>query len=487
MTLAQVLSILFIIVDYGIKIVAIGVVPENRRPSSSSAWLLIILLLPVVGLPLFFLIGSPYVRGRRNKIQVQANERLELGNQERTTLPQGVEASPEITSLISLNRRLTALPCVTGVNEGLFGDAREYYAAMTEAVRGAKSFVHVEIYIMAWDETTHDFFNALREAVERGVSVKLLMDHLGSRGYPGWKDFKRRLTNAGINWHLMMPIDPLRGRWRRPDLRNHRKLMIVDGTTAFMGSHNLIDPTYDSAKNAEIGREWHDLSMQLSGNIVSLVQSVFAVDWYSETGETLTADEHFVRVPDPELGGPVNAMQIVPSGPGFLTEPNLRLFTSLIYLATTKIAITSPYFVPDEPLLNAITSAAYRGVRVDLFVGEKADQFMVGHAQRSYYRALLEAGVHIYMYPAPSVLHAKYLTIDDEVGVIGSSNLDFRSFYLDYEVSLMGFGGDLVASLQANDARYRELSKELTLQEWLEQPWYARYVDNVMRLTSALQ
>ena len=180
-------------------------------------------------------------------------------------------------------------------------------------------------------------------------------------------------------------------------------------------------------------------------------------------------------------------MQIVPSGPGFLTEPNLRLFTSLIHLATKKIAITSPYFVPDESLLNAITTAAYRGLRVDLFVGEQADQFMVGHAQRSYYRALLESGVHIYLYPAPMVLHAKYLTIDDEVGVIGSSNLDFRSFNLDYEVSLMGFGGDLVASLQANDARYRELSKELTLQEWLEQPWYARYVDNVMRLTSALQ
>lgn len=487
MTLAQVLSILYLVVDYGIKIVAIGVVPENRRPSSSTAWLLIILLLPVVGLPLFFLIGSPYVRGRRNKIQEQANEKLEQGNTQRPTLPGEVTASPELTSLIALNRRLTALSCVTGVNEGLFGDTREFYAAMTQAVREAKSFVHVEIYIMAWDDTTDDFFTALSDAVGRGVSVKLLMDHIGSRKYPGWKRFRRRLTKAGIDWHLMMPIDLLRGRWRRPDLRNHRKLMVVDGGTAFMGSHNLIDPTYDSAKNAEIGREWQDLSIRLSGNVVQSVQSVFAVDWFSETGELLSAEEHFVEVADEMPGGASNALQIVPSGPGFLTEPNLRLFTSLIHMATEKIAITSPYFVPDESLLNAITTAAYRGLRVDLFVGESADQFMVGHAQRSYYRALLEAGVHIYLYPAPAVLHAKYLTIDDEVGVIGSSNLDFRSFNLDYEVSLMGFGGDLVSSLQANDAHYREVSKELTLQEWEDQPWYSRYVDNVMRLTSALQ
>ena len=278
MTLAQVLSILYIIVDYGIKIVAIGVVPENRRPSSSSAWLLIILLLPVVGLPLFFLIGSPYVRGRRNKIQARANKKLTTDNHRRPTLPDQIDASEDLSSLITLNRRLTGLPCVSGHNEGLFGDTREFYAEMARTVREATSFVHVEIYIMAWDNTTEEFFSALRDAVGRGVRVRLLMDHLGSRKYPGWRAFRKRLTSAGIDWHLMMPIDPLRGRWRRPDLRNHRKLVIVDGVTAYMGSHNLIDPAYGSKKNAKIGREWHDLSIRLSGDIVASLQSVFAVD-----------------------------------------------------------------------------------------------------------------------------------------------------------------------------------------------------------------
>ena len=137
------------------------------------------------------------------------------------------------------------------------------------------------------------------------------------------------------------------------------------------------------------------------------------------------------------------------------SEPNLRLFTSLAHLAAETLTITSPYFVPDEALLSAITTAAHRGVKVELFVGERADQFLVGHAQRSYYTTLLEAGVIIHLYPAPSVLHAKYLTVDDTIGVIGSSNMDFRSFALTYEVMLMGFGGDLVRRLQGATEQYR--------------------------------
>ena len=157
-----------------------------------------------------------------------------------------------------------------------------------------------------------------------------------------------------------------------------------------------------------------------------------------------------------------------------------------MYLAERTITITSPYFVPDESLLSAITSAVYRGVRVDLFVGEKADQFMVGHAQRSYYETLLEAGVNIYLYPAPTVLHSKYMTVDERIGVIGSSNMDYRSFALDYEITLMAFGGDLVDKLHVIDDGYRSVSRLLTLEEWRKQPLAARYLDSVCRLTSAL-
>jgi cardiolipin synthase len=150
------------------------------------------------------------------------------------------------------------------------------------------------------------------------------------------------------------------------------------------------------------------------------------------------------------------------------------------------VTITSPYFVPDESLLTAISGAAYRGVEVELFVGESADQFLVGHAQRSYYRALLEAGVRIHLFPAPKILHSKYVTVDDRIAVIGSSNMDPRSFALDYEIMLLTFGGSLVADLVANDAEYRAISHELTPEEWESQGFLSRYVDNVCRLTSAL-
>lgn len=488
MTVSQMVTTGLLILEYLIKVVAIGTVPENRRPSSSHAWLLLILFLPGLGMPLYLLIGSPSVRGRRHRIQAGANELLQLAQRSVATLPASVSAPPELTSILEMNRRLTSLPCVTGLNGGLFDDTRAFYSSLAEDVERASRYIQVEIYIMTWDETTDVFFTALAEAVQRGVHVRLLMDHLGSRRYPGWRKFRRRLTEAGIDWHLMMPIAPLRGRWRRPDLRNHRKLVIIDGNVGFMGSHNMIDPHYGSRRNRRIGRQWLDLSIRLTGDIVLQLEAVFAVDWFSETSELLDTRQHFVDKPDvtPAAGTPANALQLLPSGPGFATEPNLRLFSQLIATANERICITSPYFVPDEALLSAITTAAFRGVRVDLFVGEKADQFLVGHAQRSYYRALLDAGVRIHLYPAPTILHSKFLFVDDKVGAIGSSNMDYRSFALDYEITLLGFGGNLVDELRERAEEYRKASRELSLQEWLQEPWHHRYLDNVARLTSAL-
>lgn len=478
----QVTAVALFVAEYVAKIVAVGTVPENRRPASSSAWLLLILFVPAAGFPLYWLMGSPYVHGRRRRVQAQANHLLAERTAGMPLVPEGVDPSPGLVGAVRQNRELTGMPCVDGRVVALHDDPVATFAAMSAAVDAARDYVAVEFYIMNWDEATDPFFSALARAVDRGVPVRLLVDHLGSRRYAGWHEMQRRLTDAGIDWHLMMPIQPLHGRWRRPDLRNHRKLLVVDGEVAFVGSHNVIEPHYRNRRNRRVGRRWHDLTVEVRGEVVAEVEAVFATDWFIETGGTVLPRD---PVADP-VDATENAMQIVPSGPGFPTQPNLRLFVALIHSARERIAITSPYFVPDESLLAAITSAAYRGVTVELFVGEEADQFLVGHAQRSYYRTLLEAGVRIHLYPAPAVLHAKYLTVDDEVGVIGSSNMDFRSFALTYEVMLLGFGGDLVGRLQANDERYRAVSRELTLAEWLEEPWRRRYLDNVCRLTAAL-
>jgi len=179
--------------------------------------------------------------------------------------------------------------------------------------------------------------------------------------------------------------------------------------------------------------------------------------------------------------------QIVPSGPGFEFQNNLKLFMGLLFAAKRKIIIVSPYFVPDEALLTAIQSTCQRGIEVELFVSEEGDQAMVYHAQRSYYETLLRAGVRIWMYKRPYILHSKSMSVDDEVAVIGSSNMDMRSFGLNLEMSLLVRGEEFVTQLRAVEDRYRADSRELTLEEWLQQPLRSTVLDNLARLTSALQ
>ncbi|WP_350270722.1 cardiolipin synthase [Brevibacterium sp. CBA3109] len=482
-----ILGVSWIVAEYLVKIIAIGVVPENRRPSSSSAWLLLILFVPIVGIPLFLMLGSPYINHRRARIQADADELLHEGADELPDVPPSLQAPREFVSIAQLGRRLTALPMVTGNSHGVISDYEASIERMAELVDEAREYVHVEIYIMAWDSTTDVFFRALERAAARGVKVKVLFDHIGSRKYPGFHRLGRRLTKVGIQWHLMLPFIPWRAKLRRIDLRNHRKLLVVDGKKAMMGSQNMIDSSYLQKKNVAIGRHWHDIMVELSGPIVAAVEAVFATDWYSESGEALGIRTYDGEFHEADVGGATSAMQLVPSGPGFTTEPNLKVFTSLMYLAQTRLAIVSPYFVPDESLLAAVITAARRGVDVELYVSEKADQFMVDYAQSSYYRSLLEAGVRIFLYPKPQVLHTKCFVVDDEYAVMGSSNMDMRSFGLNYEISLLTTGGDLVDDITEVVADYERASRELSLEEWEQRPLIRRYLESVMRLTSALQ
>ncbi|MCU4296665.1 cardiolipin synthase [Brevibacterium permense] len=484
---ASVATTTWIVIEYIVKIIAVGVVPENRRPSSSSAWLLLILFVPIVGIPAFLLLGSPYINQRRARIQAEANELMHEGADDLPDVPPSLVAEPEFVSVAQLGRALTALPMVTGDSHGVISDYEESIARMAELVDGATDYVHVEIYIMAWDSTTEVFFQALERASARGVEVRVLFDHIGSRKYPGFHRLGKRLNAAGIEWHLMLPFIPWRGKARRIDLRNHRKLLVIDGKRAMMGSQNMIDSSYLKRKNSQIGRNWHDIMVELSGPIVAGIEAVFSTDWYSESGQALGIRPYERDGNEPEVGGATSAMQLVPSGPGFTTAPNLKVFTSMMYLAQKRLAIVSPYFVPDESLLAAVETAARRGVDVELYVSEQADQYMVDRAQSSYYRSLLEAGVRIFLYPKPAVLHTKCFIVDDVYAVMGSSNMDMRSFGLNYEISLLTTGGDLVDDIVDVVADYQGVSRELTLEEWGKRPWPRRYMESVMRLTSSLQ
>lgn len=486
------------VIDYAIKFVMIGVVPENRKPSSANAWLLLILLLPIIGLPLYLLMGSKIVSSRRHRIQREATSELDNIHQGEADFPFDAHLSPDIAAMVRLNRRLTGYPAVYGHVPALWSDYDMTMRRIASLIDAASSHIDIEIYAIAWDETTGIVFEALERAVARGVHVRLLFDHIGSQKYPGFRKLKRRLTAIGVDWHMMLPLDPLRGRWRRPDLRNHRKLIIFDGQVAMMGSFNLIDRSYLLRRHVRADRQWVDAFVELEGPIVASLESLFAVDWYTESGERIDLNPS-ARLERPAAAD-VHTLQLVPSGPGYLTEPNLRMFNTMIHHARESLTLCSPYFVPEDSLLEAITSACYRGVRVDFLVGERADQFMVQHAQSAYYQQLLEAGVHIWEFPAPYILHTKFALADvprdgagagahtgKPVGLIGSSNMDIRSFSLNYESTLLIASGPLLAQLDRLAQNYMAVSRELTLERWEQRPWYRRYVDNVMKLTSAVQ
>ncbi|MFD1211874.1 cardiolipin synthase [Arthrobacter sp. GCM10027362] len=476
--------VVFTVLDMVIRLAALGIVPGNRRPTTAMAWLLAIFLIPLVGLPLFLMFGSYRLSGRRFRQQAEVNQEVWEATQELKEPRSEMEAPTWVHSAAELNRTLGALPMLDGNSVELLPGYTESIKAMTEAVRGAREYVNVEFYIMAKDEVTGELFEALQEAAARGVTVRLLFDHIGTLRVAGYRKFLRWLKGSGIEWRRMLPILPVHGQWRRIDLRNHRKILVVDGHVAFTGSQNLIEPGYLRPSSRRSGRGWVELMARLEGPIVTALNVVFATDWYSETDELLR-QELFTPATVTE-SGPMTC-QVVPSGPGFQAENNLRLFNTLIYSAVKRLSICSPYFVPDDSLLYAITTAAQRGVDVELFVSEQGDQFLVHHAQRSYYQALLQAGVRIHLYPKPMVLHAKFFTVDDKVAVLGSSNLDMRSFSLNLEVSLMMLGDDIVPKLLDIADSYREVSRELTLDEWVRRPRAERYVDNVCRLTATLQ
>ncbi|WJY68855.1 cardiolipin synthase [Corynebacterium auris] len=476
------------VLDYGIKFVMIGVVPSNRRPSSANAWLLLILLLPVVGLPLYLLMGSTFVSRRRHGIQQRAKAEVDNVHSRIPDYPPGSLRSAEIETMVGLNRTLTGFPALNANVRRLWTDYEMTMTRIAALIDTAESYVDIEIYAVAWDDTTNRVFKAIERAIDRGVHVRLLYDHIGSRKYPGYRRFTRRLDEIGVDHYRMLPLDPLRGRWRRPDLRNHRKIIVIDGRIGMIGSFNLIDRGYLLRGHRRAGRQWIDAFVELEGPVITSLESMFAVDWYTESGEIIELEPPAeVTDPDAEL----HVVQLVPSGPGYHAEPNLRMFNTLIHHARERLILCSPYFVPDDTLLEAVSTACLRGVRVDLLVGERSDQFMVQHAQSSYYEQLLEAGVRIWEFPAPYILHTKFVLADPgrntSVGVIGSSNMDMRSFTLNYESSLFVGRGPLLGQLDELAQAYLAVSRPLTLERWGQRPWYRRYIDNVMKLTSALQ
>lgn len=481
---AETVALALIAAHVVLGFVATVLVAANRRPSAAIAWVLTIIFIPFLGALAYFLVGRDRLPARRVRQQREVNALMLARTEGPWSLSHSDEWPSWLHTTVRLNTTLGALPMVGGNRAALIDDYRGSFDRMIEVVDSAESTVHVEFYILVLDDATRPFFDALARARARGVVVRVLFDHVASFLSPNRAETAEALRRMGAEVEAMLPLRPFRGQWQRPDLRNHRKIVVVDGRIGFTGSQNLIDESYLKPKNIARGLRWLELMVELEGPVVRELDAVFVTDWYAETGVLLPLDTRPISIAaDPSL---LDA-QVLPSGPSFDADNNLKLFTALIHKADRRVSIASPYFVPDESLLLAMTTAAARGLDVELFVSELGDQKLVHHAQRSYYEALLRAGVAIYQYRPPVVLHAKHFTIDDDVAVIGSSNMDVRSFSLNMEASVLVHGSSFVERMRSVENDYKAASTRLTLEEWLARPVSAKVLDNLARLTSSLQ
>ncbi len=477
----------WLILNWLIILVALFVVPRNRKPTAGTAWLLLIFFFPIFGIVLYLILGSPKLPKSRQDAQKTLDrfidKTLKQFKQSRDSDKLlSAEAPEKYRALAKLSQSLSHLPVASGNKVELIPEYNDVFDKLVVDIDKAENYIHLEYFIIVLDDITLPVFDALARAVERGVVVRVMYDSFATHRYAKWKEMLKRLESDGVILQAMLPFKlPTRG-YVRPDLRNHRKLVVIDGHIGYTGSLNLVQRDYHRKDDIY----YDELVVRVKGPAALQLAAVFLTDWYSETGILLDYKDMGAKPSKIQSFGDSLA-QVLPSGPGYEDENNLKLFTSLIHLSQKRITITNPYFVPDDALTTAITSAAKRGVEVIMINSEVMDQKLVGHAQRSFYEQLLQAGVRIYWYKSPILLHSKFITVDGEIATIGSSNLDIRSFILNLEVTLISYDPAVVKALGKVEAQYIAKSTRVTLEDWHKRPKRQQLFDNIARLTSALQ
>ena len=437
----------------------IFVVLERRRPASTLAWILVLILLPFVGLPVYLLLGRRRVRRARRKRRKRAVNPTEA-MREMGALDGVPEDLPEdVRSLVRLALRTSNSAVRRADQVELFPETGPAYDAMLEAIDAAEHRIHLEFYIWRDDDTGREMARRLTTAAERGVRVRVLLDALGSFSLS--RGHFSSLEEKGGEVAIFAPLRPLQGALRRNtrlDFRNHRKLVCIDGHVGFAGGLNVADE-YREGRVRSSGAEWRDLWMRVDGDLVLGLEAVFLEDWQASTGTLVQPWEGVSTRDDVELQsrprqacasvGP--AAQIIPSGPDLLESSVIvAQFISAIAGAQQRCWICTPYFIPDTTLIILLRTAALRGVDVRICVPSRAhnDAPLVGLAARSYYDDLLEAGCQIYEY-TPGMLHAKYLIVDEHIATVGSANFDLRSLHINYEITVMFYDESVTTRLAA--------------------------------------
>jgi len=484
MGLVPLLSLL-VVVTHMLLVAAIALRVIMKRPATgvALAWLLLVVSLPFAGAVIYLLIGERRVsRTRASRLEVV---RGNLRSIAREALREGLtdvdwSRLPSVAHGIDhLGRATAGSPTVQGSSFELIPDTETVLRRIAQDVEHAQSSVLMEFYIWNAGGLADEVLAALVRAAQRGVSCRALIDAVGAR--PWWKGPQPgQLRAAGVDVRQALPVGLFRAFVGRTDLRMHRKIVVIDGNVAWTGSMNLVDPRFFK-QDAGVG-QWVDAMVRLRGAVVAALTATLVGDWALETGESI---EELIEDVDLRLvasQGPAD-IQVIPSGPGETDDSLLQMLLALINAARRELVLTTPYLVPDESLLRALRGAAGRGVDVILVLPEKVDSFLTRHASRSYYADLLDVGVELCLYRT-GLLHTKSITVDREMSMFGTVNLDMRSLWLNYEVALFVYDRGFARELRALQQRYIEDADRIDARAWTHRSFGPRLLENTLRLMS---
>lgn len=468
-------SFFILLLEWIIRLLLVPVIAIRYRPPTALAWVAIVSLQPFLGLGLLLIFGENRLPKRRISEHARRRRVLQL---DIWPMLQKYCVDPELDfderSQHLLSVQLGEMPAVTGNDLQVIDDTQETVDTLIRDIDAANEHVHLMFYIWRDDKTGAAVCDALQRAEERGVRCRVLVDAVGSARFLRRK--APALREAGVEVHACLPVNLFRRRFSRIDMRNHRKLAVIDGRIGYTGSQNIVDTDYGTKRI-----HWSDLMLRLTGPVVLQLQAVFCTDWFAETGQEIDRDSSFLP---PETRGD-HVVELFPSGPTYRTQNLHRLVVAMIYQAREEIIITTPYFVPDESLMQAIEVARLRGVHVKLILPERSDQILVSAAQRSFYRELLEMDVEISLYK-PGLLHSKTLTIDNRFALVGTSNMDIRSFALNLELNLILFDSHSVEMIIKQQSKYLQQATPLKLSHWQRRRRWKTLGEALARLLAPL-
>ena len=471
------IAYLVFILDLTIRIgLSLRILMRGNTVGVTFAWMTIVLALPYLGALLYLLIGELRLGERRLG---RAREVIEKSRPWRNTLcgwasREAVNIPPGYQSLDVHARKIIGYPSLPGNTLTLLSDYQSIFRALINDIKAAQTSCSLEFYIWEAGGLADELLETVLEAHERGVHFRILLDAVGSKNFLRGEPC-RRLRQAGINVTDALHVNALKMLFQRADIRNHRKIAVIDSGIAYTGSQNLVDPRFFK-QDAGVG-EWVDLMIRVEGPAVTALDNVTAVDWSVEAGEAYDFPISNISM-QAAAGVPV---QVVPSGPVFRQGAIHELIMSVIYSAQRELIITTPYFAPDEALTQALTAAANRGVDVTLVIPARVDSLMVRYATPALLDCLVAVGIRVARFDQ-GLLHTKSISVDSEFCIVGSVNLDMRSLWLNFEISLFVYDAGFTRQVRELQMNYISQSEFIDKAHFSQRTFPQRLAANIMRL-----